>query len=195
MPHLIPPVRGQARPRPRQSLANLWRDRRGVSAVEFAFIAPVLLVFYCGMSELTEAMMAQRRLVALASSIGDVVARQSNVTDAQRTDIFQIGNTLMAPFPTATLTMCVVSVSSDTKGKDTVDWAEPYNSPVNCPTAGTVITSIPDSVLPASGSVIMSKASYAYDSPLKLVSPQTIVFRRTFYLRPRLSDKVTRSKT
>jgi Flp pilus assembly protein TadG len=42
-------------------LSRFWRDRRGVSAVEFALIAPVLMIFYFGMAELTEAMMAQRR--------------------------------------------------------------------------------------------------------------------------------------
>jgi hypothetical protein len=51
---------------------------------------------------------------------------------------------------------------------------------------------IPVAVLPASQSVIMSKASYEYDSVFKLIMPNTLTFRRTFYLRPRLSDQVTR---
>jgi Flp pilus assembly protein TadG len=50
------------RPHPRKKgLSGFWRDRRGVSAVEFALIAPVLVIFYCGLAELTQAMMAQRR--------------------------------------------------------------------------------------------------------------------------------------
>ena len=179
----------------RLSRRRFWRDQRGVSAVEFALIAPVLVIFYCGLAELTQAMMAQRRLSATASSIGDITAQMTRLTDAQRTDIFMIGNTIMAPFPTTTLRMCLVSISSDATGKDTVDWVEPYNSPGNCPAKGAVMTTVPVGVLPASQSVIMAKASYAYASPIRLILPNDLTFSRTFYLRPRKSDSVARAAT
>lgn len=175
--------------------SRFWRDRRGVSAVEFALIAPLLIVFYFGMAELTEAMMAQRRLSHLTSSIGDIVARYQKFTDAQRDDVFGAGQIMMSPFPVTTLRMCVVSITSDATGKDVVAWSEKSNSPADCPAAGATLTTIPTSVLPASQSVIMSKASYEYDSVFKMILPNTLTFRRTFYLRPRLSDQVTRSKT
>jgi Flp pilus assembly protein TadG len=165
-------------------LSRFWRDRRGVSAVEFALIAPLLIVFYFGMAELTQAMMAQRRLSHLTASLGDVVARGLKLTDAGRDDMF----------PTSTLKMCIVSVVSDAKGKDTVAWAETSNGPTDCPAANTVVD-IPVAVLPASQSVIMSKASYEYKSLFKVIGPEIRTFRRTIYLRPRLSDQVTRSKT
>ena len=175
-------------------LAAFWRDRRGVSAVEFALIAPVLIIFYFGMAELTQAMMAQRRLSHLTASIGDVVARGTKLTDTGRDEIFLAGKVLMSPFPTSTLKMCIVSVVSDANGKDVVAWVEPSNGPDNCPKANDVVD-ISVKVLPANQSVIMSKASYEYSSLFKFFGPNTMTFRRTFYLRPRLSDQVTRSKT
>jgi Flp pilus assembly protein TadG len=175
-------------------LSHFWRDRRGVSAIEFALIAPVLIIFYFGMAELTEAMMAQRRLSHLAASIGDVVARDQRFTDARRDDVFSVGAVLMAPFPTSSLRMCIVSIVSDAAGRDVVAWSEKSNSPANCPSASAVVD-IPPSVLPAGQSVIMSKASYEYDSVFKLILPKTLTFRRTFYLRPRLADQVARVKT
>ncbi len=179
----------------RRPLSHFWRDRRGVSAVEFAFIAPVLVFFYFGMAELTSTMIAQRRLSHIASSVGDIVARDTQLTDARRTDIFQVGSVLMAPFPTSTLRMCIMSVSSNAAGTtDTVDWSEPSNSPTNCPLKDAVVD-IPSSVLPAGGSVIVSKASYDYPPPLKFITKSAFTFRRTFYLRPRLSDKVLRVKS
>ena len=177
--------------RSRRALATLWRDRRGVSAVEFALIAPVLLLFYCGMAELTEAMMAQRRLSHLTSSIGDIVARRTQFSNADRAEAFEVGKLLMAPFPTSTLHMCVVSIVSDAAGRDTVEWSERSDTQIDCPAATTVVD-IPVSVLPASQSVIMSKGSYDYDSPIKLVMPSIPTFKRTFYLRPRLSEKILR---
>jgi Flp pilus assembly protein TadG len=175
-------------------LTHFWRDRRGVSAIEFALIAPLLIVFYFAMAELIEATMAQRRLSHLTSSIGDVVARGQKLTDAGRDDIFAAGQVLMSPFPTGTLKMCIASVVSDANGKDTVAWAEKSNSPLDCPKANDVVT-IPVEVLPAGQSVIMSKASYDYTSVFQFLMPKALTFSHTYYLRPRLSEQVTRVKT
>ena len=178
---------------PRRSrLAGFWRDRRGVSAVEFALIAPVMVIFYCGMAEAIQAMMAQRRVSNIAASIGDLVAQNAQLSDTKAADIFAIGNAIMAPFPTTGLRMCLVSVSSDATGKDTVDWSVTYNSHANCPAKGAVLAAsvVPAGVLPASQSIIMAKTSYAYVSPIKFVMPRTLNFYRTYYLRPRRSETV-----
>lgn len=174
-------------------LSRFWRDRRGVSAVEFALIAPVLIIFYFGMAEMTQAMLAQRRLSHLAASIGDIVARDQQLTDARVADLFSVGNVLMSPFPTSTLRLCLVSIVSDANGKDVVAWSDPSNAPVDCPARNDVLD-IPVSVLPAGKSVIMSKASYEYNSVFKFMIPQALTFRRTYYLKPRLSEQVTRVK-
>lgn len=175
-------------------LSRFWRDRRGVSAVEFALIAPVLIIFYFGMAEMTQAMLAQRRLSHLAASIGDIVARDQQLTDARVADLFSVGNVLMSPFPTSTLRLCLVSIVSDANGKDVVAWSDPSNAPVDCPARNDVLD-IPVSVLPAGKSVIMSKASYEYNSVFKFMIPQALTFRRTYYLKPRLSEQVTRLKS
>ena len=71
-----------------------WRDRRGAAAVEFAFIAPVLIIMYCGLAELSQAMMAQRRASNVASTIGDLVAQSTQTGPTMIGDIFNIGNTI-----------------------------------------------------------------------------------------------------
>jgi Flp pilus assembly protein TadG len=175
------------------SLKTFWRDRRGVTAIEFALIAPVLILMYCGFAETTQAMMAQRRLSNITSQIGDLVAQGTQTGPLKMNDNFAIGNLIMAPYPTATLKMCIYSVTSDVNGKDTVAWVQTNPAGVGmtgCPKAGATVTDIPVGALPASQSVIVSKASYDYASPIKLVMPTTMTFKRTFYLRPRRTDAV-----
>lgn len=179
------------RPKGLRRLSGFWRDRRGVSAVEFAFIAPVLIILYCGLAELTQAMMAQRRLSNIASAIGDLVAQSTQTGPLKMADIFSMGTIMMAPFPTSGLKMCVYSVTSDSAGKDTVAWSKPSVAGMaGCPAAGDKPTNIAVGVLPASQSVIIARASYAYTSPIKLVMAQSMTFNRTYYLRPRKSDTV-----
>jgi len=181
------------RPLPRVSVRGFWRDRRGVTAIEFALIAPVLILLYCGFAETTQAMMAQRRLSNIASQIGDLVAQGTQTGPLKMADNFNIGNLIMAPYPTDTLKMCVYSVVSDASGKDTVAWVKPNAAGVGmagCPAANAVVTDISTGVLPANQSVIVSRASYDYASPIKLVMPSTMTFKRSYYLRPRRTDAV-----
>jgi Flp pilus assembly protein TadG len=170
---------------------GFWRDRRGVSAVEFALIAPVLIVMYCGLAELTQAMMAQRRLSNIASQMGDLVAQGTQTGPLKMADVFTIGAITMSPFPVSGLNMCVASVTSDATGKDTVAWSKPYvTGMANCPAKGATVTDIPVGLLPANQSVILARASYTYTSPIKLVMPTSMTFNRTYYLRPRKGDAV-----
>lgn len=179
--------------RPLRLQKTFWRDRRGVTAIEFALIAPVLILMYCGFAETTQAMMAQRRLSNIASQIGDLVAQGTQTGPSKMDDIFNIGNVLMAPYPTAGLKMCVYSVTSDASGKDTVAWVRTNSAGTgmaNCPKQGATVTDIAVGVLPASQSVIVARATYDYSSPIQLVMPATMTFKRNYYLRPRRTDAV-----
>lgn len=180
------------KPRPVKGFwrGTFWRDRRGATAVEFALLAPVLIVMYCGMAELTQVMMAQRRMSNITSTIGDLVAQGTQTGPLKTADMFNVGNTIMAPFPTTGLKMCVASISADSNGKTTVAWSKPSATMTTCPTAGTVVTDVPVGVLPANQTVIMARSSYDYTSAIKLVLPRTITFTRTYYLRPRKADAV-----
>jgi Flp pilus assembly protein TadG len=177
--------------RQRPSLASFWRDRRGVSAIEFALIAPVLILLYCGMAEMSQAMMAQRRLSNITSATGDLMAQSTQTGPLKSADIFKIADTIMAPFPTATLKICLASVVSDSTGKDTVAWQVTSKTGMtNCPAKDSEVKDIPVGVLPASQSVILAKASYVYTSTFGLVMPSNLTFNRTYYLRPRKTDAV-----
>jgi len=172
-------------------LRKLGRDRRGVSAVEFALIAPAMIAFYFGLAEVTQGLLAERRAAHAASAIGDLVAQSSTISDAEISDIFMIASTIMKPYPTGSLKMRVTSVSADASGATTVDWSSAEGG-LTAHTAGASIT-IPAGVIAANQSVIMSETSYAYDSPVDFFMPSAVTFNREFYLRPRKSDKVTKT--
>ncbi|MDQ0466448.1 Flp pilus assembly protein TadG [Caulobacter ginsengisoli] len=170
--------------------ARLRRDHRGVSAVEFALIAPALIAFYFGLAEFTQAMMAERRASHVAASMGDLVAQSTQISDSTLTDIFTIGTTIMSPFPTSTLKMRLTSVTANSSGTPKVDWSK--GSGLTALTNGATVT-LPTGLVTAGQSVIMSEVTYVYDSPVDQFIPGSITFTKKFYLRPRKSDQVTKS--
>ena len=172
-------------------LKKLGRDRRGVSAVEFALIAPAMVASYFGMAEITQALLAERKAAHAASAIGDLVSQSASVSSADVTDIFAIASTIMAPYATTTLKMRVSSVTADSGGTPKVDWSS--GSGLTALTAGSTVTGIPSGVISASQSVVMSEVTYTYDSPVDMLMPNAVTFSRKFYLRPRKSDKVAKT--
>ncbi|HYD44804.1 MAG TPA: TadE/TadG family type IV pilus assembly protein [Phenylobacterium sp.] len=169
-------------------LRNLIKDVRGVSAIEFAFVAPVMILFYLGMAELTMGLMAERRSSHAASAIGDLVAQSQALTNADVDDIFEIADELVKPSPVATLKSCVVSIQADANGTAEVRWSRTHRSPTDCPAAGTV--SVPANLIAANEGLVMSEVQYVYTSPIAQFLPAPITFKERFYLRPRQSTYV-----
>ena len=164
------------------------KDDRGVAAIEFALIAPVMVLMYFGLVELCQAMIAERKANHVASAVGDLVAQVDTVTAANVDDIFTVGNTIMSPFPVGTLQMRVTSAIANSSGVPKVDWSRGSGgfSPMAVGATATVPLTL------ASGdSIVIAEAKYSYTSVVRYVLPNALNYSETYYLRPRRSDKVT----
>jgi Flp pilus assembly protein TadG len=173
-------------------MADIWnrfrKDRRGVAAVEFALIAPVMVLLYCGLVELCQAVIAERKANHVASAIGDLVTQADTVSASDITDIFSIGNTIMSPFPTSTLQMRVTSVTADANGTPKVVWSRGTGSLTALNAGATVTMPV---TMSAGDSMVMSESRYQYQSVLHYVLPNALNYSEAYYLRPRRSDSVT----
>lgn len=176
-------------------IARLWRrlkgDRRGVSAVEFALIAPALIACYFGLAEMCGALMAERKTSHIASAIGDLVAQATTIHDSDMTDIWTVANTLMTPMSTSSLNMRVTSITADSTGKTTIAWTNSQGTWSPTIAAAQTIT-VPSGIVAAGGSVIKSEANYTYTSPVSDFIPLPLTFTEVFYLAPRQSTSVAR---
>lgn len=162
-------------------------DQRGLAAVEFALVAPVMVLLYCGLAELTMAMMAERRQAHAASVIADLVSQTPLVTPADLTDVFSVGAPILNPFPATGMKMRVSSIVADTNAVPKVAWSA--GSGLAKLAVNTQVT-VPNNLLAAGDSVIMAEVQYPYVSPLRIVLPNQMNFSSTFYLRPRRSPTV-----
>lgn len=181
-------------PAVRRRLAAFARDRRGVSALEFALVAPVLILLYMGMAELSQAVITHRRVSHAASAIGDLVAQSEpdGISAAEMTNIFAAGATILSPYSATPLKLRVTSVTGDAKGVPKVDWSVvPTGQSGLTAYAQQATVTLPAGLIVALGdNVIMSEATYTYDSPVKYALKNALNFNETFYLRPRQVAKV-----
>ncbi len=165
--------------------ARLGRDERGVSAVEFAMLAPVLIGFYFGMAEFCQGFMAQKRMGHVTSMVADLVAQEDSVTTTNLDDIFDIGGLIMKPFPMSQLNLRVSSVTR-TDGVAKVDWSRGDGMVARA--VNSTIT-LPDNLIVDGQSVVVSEATYDYNSPVDYFMPGITRFSQIYYLRPRTVDK------
>lgn len=168
-------------------LTRLRRDQRGVSAVEFALLAPVMIAFYFGLTEFCQGYMAQKRLSHTASAVGDLVAQTDAVTRDQLDDIIAIGGLIMKPFDDATLTTRITSVTRDANGVAKVDWSRARGV---TPLRSNAIVTVPADIIANGESLVMTETTYDYRSPIQYLMPDITQFSNTFYLRPRRVEKV-----
>ena len=164
---------------------RLKGDERGMSAVEFALLAPVLIAFYFGMAEFCQGFMAQKRMGHVSSMVADLVAQEETVAIANLDDIFDIGGLIMKPFSTTPLKQRVTSVTR-TAGVAKVDWSR--GDGMAARSVGSTVT-LPADLIANGESVVMSEATYDYDSPVDYLMPAITRFSHIYYLRPRTVDK------
>ena len=171
-------------------LRTFWRDRRGASAVEFALLAPFIFLFYFGLTDLCQALLAERRVNHVAAAVGDLITQDEDTSVTELNDMFKIGSVILAPFPPSSLRVVTTHVTANPQGTPIVDWSRGYNGEPAKPKGGT-LTLPPQLTLNANDSVLVTEAKYTYDSPFGFFIPEGITFDEKSYLRPRRSAKVT----
>ncbi len=173
---------GRAASRSRDLRRRFATDRRGVAAVEFALVLPLMLVLYVCTSALTLAVAAKRDVGVLARTLTDVTAQQGSaaLTDTTAQSIFNASTSIMAPYATTALKMTLSNVEFvadplalasnlyDAKTRWTVTFTNgtlrPCSSPLLTPVPNGTTAS--PSTMPvglyAGGFVIVADVSYVY---------------------------------
>ncbi len=176
-----------------KALRRFLRDHEGVAAIEFALVAPVLIIAYLGMADITLGLMAARKTSHLAATIGDLASQSDNLTASNISDLWTIGASMLSPFNTTVgLKMRLTEVEMNTNNQIVVMWSK---STSNWSSDGlgvsTAFPAITPTQLPVNQYLIVTDVEYDYISPFGKFLPGTTVFTYTFYHHPRNGTQVT----
>lgn len=161
----------------------------GVSAIEFALIAPVMVLLFFGCVELSLMMRADRRVTTTAASLGDLTARLNSVTNDDLRELFAAANLMMQPYDVNATRLRLTSIEDNGSGATVVGWSEGAGMYAYSP--GTSLT-VPSGIVPATGSVIMAEVEYDYTNTFGFMFDASSTFTDRFYLRPRRVDVIPR---
>jgi Flp pilus assembly protein TadG len=176
----------------------IWRDRRGVSAIEFALIAPILFLLYIGTVEIGNLLTLARRVETVASAASDLTAQVKQVVDNDLKDICDAAKSILTPYDSAPLKIVLSSVVADQNNNGKVAWS--FSEAQHCGggslhAVGSAYA-LPSGTTVANSSVIVAEVTYAYKPILDLngvFSPGAFNLQRTFYTRPRRSPTVAKN--
>lgn len=172
-----------------KGLRSFVQKRDGVSSVEFALLIPFMLTLYFGAVEISNALIADRKLNKTGNAVGDLVAQSITIDDQMMQDIFGASAAIMAPFDPSTLSVVVTSVVADQNNQLKVAWSDGYN--MNPYSVGASYVLPPGLTTPGS-SVIVAEAHYTYTSPVGEILTGGLSYKTEYFLRPRRTSAVAR---
>ncbi|MBN9256856.1 MAG: hypothetical protein BGO93_01610 [Mesorhizobium sp. 65-26] len=188
----------------RKTTTRLLRDRRGIAAIEFALIVPILLIMYFITMEASQAIETNKKVSRIGSMVADLVTQQQSVLAADLDAIMKIGTSTLQPYNRSTpqIIITAIQVTTDTTPKVQVVWSRKVvNGVSSVDAAKNTITTVPDSLKIAGTFLIRVESDLTYQPIITwsadakkrtgLVSAfDKIPMSETYYLRPRRSQTI-----
>jgi Flp pilus assembly protein TadG len=173
-------------------LLKLRHEYTGTAAIEFAFLAPIIVAMFMGAVEISNAVIVYMKLVNAADTIADLTAQTPDNTTlhaADVTNLYTAGQLVMSP-SSGTLGLALASVTFNaTTGTPSVAWQQTKggaSSMTDLTSSNTTLTALGN----AGDSVIVAQATYTYSSLFQFIVKTPISMTSRVYCRPRLATSI-----
>jgi len=163
-------------------LSRVARDQRGVSAVEFALLAPVMIGLYLGCAEISDGVAADRKVSLTSSTLANLTAQSATISTSDMTNILDASSAIISPYSASNLKMTVTCISISATKVATVKWSVTRGGTAN---SGTM--SIPSALAVASSQLVLAEVSYAYTPTVGYTITGTLTLSDKMYMSPRIT--------
>jgi Flp pilus assembly protein TadG len=189
----------------RAVLSRFIGERKGVAAVEFAFIAPVLLSLYFVTMEVSQAIEINKKVGRVGSMVADLVTQQQQETTPTEVDaILRIGESILQPYnrSTATITITAIQITDEAAPKVLVAWSRRlHNGTTGAAVAKGTTTTVPEKLKVRDTFLVRVENNLAYRPVITWTVDQKqvlglaaafdgISMKEAYYLRPRMSSRI-----
>ena len=180
-------------------LRRLRQDNRGVAAIEFALLLPMLLALLIGCLEVTFKIWSTQKAEKLAVTLSDVIAQAKAVTNSDLVSLVGATDKIMDPFPFGDeQSKIIISSVYVAQGEEDaeVNWQCFFPSSGGLTAASKLgvkdaVANLPDGfTLVEKDNVIVTEIFYKY-TPIApgLLFDESIIYRRALF-KPRLGTLI-----
>jgi Flp pilus assembly protein TadG len=175
--------------RARVCAGRFVRDRKGVSAIEFALVLPLMLTLYIGSVEVGDGFAISFKSTLAARTVADLASQFISINNSSMTTILGAATTVLTPYPTtnAVVTMTEITTNAQSVGK--VVWSDSLNGTARA--VGSTVP-MPTKLQTPNITIIFGEVTYPYVPTMGYVLTGTINIYESFYFYPRLSTTIAR---
>jgi Flp pilus assembly protein TadG len=181
----------------RMRAGRLWRDARGIAAIEFALLFPVLMTLYIGTVETTQVLTADRRVILLGSTLADITSQASKLSGSDLSGLIAASSSVLSPLSSSAAKIRLSSVSIATVGSATtatVCWSYATNWTAYARGVPLDTTLVPDAMRTQSpSSLILAEVDYTYRPVIAVVLTGSFNLQARQLMRPRSIQYVERT--
>lgn len=173
----------------------LRNDTRGVSAVEFAMIVPLMFLMFFGMLDVSNGFAVDRKVSQISQGMADLASRYTTLAETDVSNFFIIADAMLTPYDKTQLKATISQVYIDPSSKTAkVVWSRGDQKK----DVGTVV-SVPTNLIvkDANGNyvanqyLILGEANYTYVPTIGWVVPKGgLTLSDAMYTRPRQTSCV-----
>jgi Flp pilus assembly protein TadG len=186
-------------------MGRLFSDSRGVAAVEFALIVPLLLAMYFVTMEVAQAIETSKKVSRVGNMVADLVAQQPKITKSELEAIMRIGEATLQPYNRSqpTIVLTAIEVTNDATPKIQVVWSHKLVDGDFSPGAAkeSPITTLPPALVVKGSFLVRAEVSLGYAPVITWAASSKptlglaaafddIAMGETYYLRPRMSTTI-----
>ena len=170
-------------------LRSIWRDRRGVSAIEFGFVLPILAALAIGTIEYGRMILLSQKLQNGTFILADLAARDKTLNEEQLDSIFLAINNIIQPFEfeeSGTAIVSGIEIASD--GSPVINWQRSGSGGLGIAseigTVGATAALPAELVFTAGETLIVSEVFYDFQPIFRVTRPARL--HKIAYVKPRL---------
>jgi Flp pilus assembly protein TadG len=171
--------------RMRQILGQFLSDRRGVSAVEFALLAPMMITLYVGCAEVSDGVGADRKVSLTAAALANLSAQVTTISSSDMTNILDASSAIISPYSTSQLKITLSCINIDANKNATVKWSVTRGGSAH---SGSI--TIPSALAVANSQLLFGEASYEYKPSIGYTVTGTLNLSDRMYMSPRITAPV-----